>query len=74
MSEDFCGGAWSTTVEPLNRLQHSDTEFQRFPQRPLSPISLIMSINIRKRVGSVENLAKDCTTLLGTGGACASRL
>lgn len=31
MSEDFCGGALSTAAEPLNRLQHSDTEFQCFP-------------------------------------------
>ena len=31
-----------------------------------------MSINIRKRVGSVENLAKDCTTFLGTGSQCST--
>ena len=31
-----------------------------------------MSINIRKGIGSVENLAKDCTTLLGTGGQCST--
>ena len=31
-----------------------------------------MRINIRKRVGSVENLAKDCTTFLGTGSQCST--
>ena len=31
-----------------------------------------MDINIRKGIGSVENLAKDCTTLLGTGGQCST--
>ena len=27
----FFGGALSTALEPSNRLQHSDTEFQCFP-------------------------------------------
>ena len=72
MSEDFCGRALSTAAEPLNRLQHSDTEFQRFPQRTLSPISLIMSINIRKRVGSVEDLPEKSTSLPGASSQCGT--
>ena len=67
-----CGGALSTAAEPSNRLQHSDTEFQRFPQRTLSPISLIMSINIRKRVGSVENLPERSTSLPGASSQCGT--
>ena len=62
----------STAAEPSNRLQHSNTEFQRFPQRTLSPISLIMRINIRKRVGSVENLPERSTSLPGTGSQCST--
>ena len=72
MSEDFCGGALSTAAELSNRLQHSDTEFQRFPQRTLSPISLIMSINIRKRVGSVEDLPERSTSLPGASSQCGT--
>ena len=72
MSEDFCGGALSAAVEPSNRLQHSNTEFQRFPQRTLSPISLIMSINIRKRVGSVEDLPERSTSLPGASSQCGT--
>ena len=67
-----CGGALSTAVEPSNRLQHSDTEFQRFPQRTLSPISLIMSIKIRKRVGSLENLPERSTSLPGASSQCGT--
>ena len=67
-----CGGALSTAAELSNRLQHSDTEFQRFPQRTLSPISLIMSINIRKRVGSVENLPERSTSLPGASSQCGT--
>ena len=62
----------STAAEPSNRLQHSNTEFQRFPQRTLSPISLIMSINIRKRVGSVENLPERSTSLPGASSQCGT--
>ena len=67
-----CGGALSTAAEPSNRLQHSDTEFQRFPQRTLSPISLIMSINIHKRVSSVENLPERSTSLPGASSQCGT--
>ena len=67
-----CGGALSTAVEPSNRLQHSDTEFQRFPQRTLSPISLIMSINIRKGICRIKNLPERSTSLPGASSQCGT--
>ena len=67
-----CGGALSTAVEPSNRLQHSDTEFQRFPQRTLSPISLIRSINIRKGICRIKNLPERSTSLPGASSQCGT--
>ena len=47
--------------------QNFYAEFQRFPQRILSPVTVIMLLCICKGIRCVQNLSKSCSALLGAG-------
>ena len=47
--------------------QNFYAEFQRFPQRILSPVTVIMLLCICKGIRCVQNLSKSCPALFGAG-------
>lgn len=47
--------------------QNFYAEFQRFPQRILSPVTVIMLLCICKGIRCVQNLSKSCSALFGAG-------
>ena len=47
--------------------QHLYTEFQRFPQRILSPVTVIMPLCVCKGIRRIQDLSESCSALLGAG-------